>query len=179
MQPERIVRRQWRGASLRFAAPLIGLFLLLAIWALGGWMLTQSPEGEAFAGFAPRPALACLARMIADGSLWQAFLPSIRRIGFGLAFAILVGAPVGVLVGHSPLFRQITHVPFQLLRMISPLAWMPVAILASPTWEGAIVFLIAAAAVWPIIFATANGLQKLNPTGSNLQRTLVPDRGIC
>ncbi len=172
VQPERIVRRQWHGVSLRFAAPLIGLLLLLAIWALGGWVLTQSPQGTAFAGFAPRPTFVSLARMIANGSLWQAFVPSIRRIGLGLAFAILIGAPVGVLVGHSAIFRQLTHVPFQLLRMISPLAWMPIAILAFPTWEGAIVFLIAAASVWPIIFATANGLQKLDPDWFKLAKNL-------
>jgi hypothetical protein len=38
--------------------------------------------------------------------------------------------------------REITHVPFQFLRMISPLAWMPIAVLAFATWDGAIVFLI-------------------------------------
>jgi NitT/TauT family transport system permease protein len=172
VEQDRSVPRPRRRVSLRFAAPFLGLLLLLAIWALGGAVLALTSQGAAFAGFAPLPALSRLAAMVADGSLWWAFLPSIRRIGFGLAWAAALGIPIGVLVGQSGLFREITHVPFQLLRMISPLAWMPVAILAFPTWEGAIVFLIAAAAVWPIIFATANGLQKLDPDWFKLAKNL-------
>ncbi len=171
-EQEGFVQGQRRRVSLRFAAPVLGLVLLLAIWAFGGWLLTQSPQGTAFAGFAPRPALSRLAAMIADGSLWNSFLPSIRRIAFGLGTAAALGIPLGVLVGQNAIIREITHVPFQLLRMISPLAWMPIAILAFPTWEGAIIFLIAAAAIWPIIFATANGLQKLDPDWFKLAKNL-------
>lgn len=158
--------------SWRFAITVLGLLLLLAAWALGGWLLALTPQGSAFAGFAPRTALLRLFAMIIDGSLWKAFVPSIRRIGIGLGYATAVGIPLGVLVGRSAFVRELTHVPFQLLRMVSPLAWMPVAILAFPTWDGAIVFLIAAAAIWPIIFATANGVQKLDPDWIKLAKNL-------
>ncbi len=63
--------------------------------------------------------------------------------------------PFGLLIGASPLAERALQPPFQLLRMVSPLAWMPVAVLAFPTWEGAIVFLIAARRIWPILFSTA------------------------
>jgi NitT/TauT family transport system permease protein len=56
--------------------------------------------------------------------------------------------------------------------MISPLAWMPLAVMAFATWDGAIVFLIAAAAVWPIVFATAAGLAKLDPQWFKVARNL-------
>ncbi|MEW6436565.1 MAG: ABC transporter permease [Pseudomonadota bacterium] len=172
VEQERVAPRQGRRVSVRFVAPLVGLTVLIAIWAVGGALLAHSSQGAAFAGFAPRPALTRLVTMLVDGSLREALLPSLRRIGFGLGWAAAFGIPIGVLVGHSVLFRELTHVPFQLLRMISPLAWMPVAILTFPTWEGAIVFLIAAAAVWPIIFATANGLQKLDPDWFKLAKNL-------
>lgn len=159
-------------AGARLAVPLLGLFLLFAVWAAGGWAIAHNPATAAFAGFAPLPTLRRLYVMLADGSIARAVVPSAVRISTGLAAAILVGVPVGILVGHSRLFRELTHLPFQLLRMVSPLAWMPIAILAFPTWDGAIIFLIAAAAVWPIIFATANGLKKLDPDWFKVVRNL-------
>lgn len=50
-----------------------------------------------------------------------------------------------------------------MLRMISPLAWMPIAILVFASWDGAIVFLIFAASVWPVVFATAAGVKRIDP----------------
>lgn len=156
----------------RFAPPLGGMALLFAIWALGGWLIERNPDTAAFAGFAPKHALARLYAMTLDGSAAVAAAPSLGRIAGGLALAVAIGAPVGVLVGRSAVFRAITHAPFQFLRMISPLSWMPVAILAFPTWDAAIVFLIAAASVWPVIFATANGLKKLDPDWFKLAHNL-------
>ena len=69
--------------------------------------------------------------------------PSLSRIGQGLFWATLVAVPVGILVGSLPVMQKITSFPFQLLRMVSPLAWMPIAVLAFETWNGAIVFLAA------------------------------------
>lgn len=162
--------------ALRFAAPLVGIALLLMVWAVGGWLIESNPAIAAFSGFSPRHTLARFYSMLLDGSAAAAATPSLARIAGGLGFAIVIGAPVGVLIGRSALFRAVTHLPFQFLRMISPLAWMPIAILAFPTWNGAIVFLIAAAAIWPVIFATANGLKKLDPDWFKLAHNLGANR---
>lgn len=154
------------------APPLGGVAVLMSIWAFGGWLIERNPATAAFSGFAPRQALLRLYVMLLDGSVLAAMTPSLGRVGGGLGLAVLIGVPTGVLVGHSPLFRAMTHLPFQFLRMVSPLAWMPIAILAFPTWNGAIVFLIAAASVWPVIFATANGLRKLDPDWFKLAHNL-------
>lgn len=150
----------------------IGLIILLGIWALGGWSLKHDPNTVAFANFAPLPALVRLLAMLSDGSLWHAFLPSFTRIGFGLFWATALGIPTGILVGRNRYFRSATHLPFQLLRMISPLAWMPIAILLFPTWNSAIVFLITAASLWPVLFSTANGVRKLDPDWLKLAHNL-------
>jgi NitT/TauT family transport system permease protein len=152
--------------------PLIGVGLLLLAWAVGGWLVARNPDTRAFAGFAPGPALGALADMLASGAAWKMTLPSLARVGQGLLWAILIGVPIGVLIGWVPLARRLSHVPFQFLRMISPLAWMPIAVLAFPSWDGAIVFLIAAAAVWPVTFATANGLKKMDPQWFKVARNL-------
>jgi NitT/TauT family transport system permease protein len=165
----------WRAGFRSAAVPLLGLLLLFAVWAVGGWIIAHNPATVAFAGFAPLPTLRRLGEMLADGTIARAVSPSAIRIAAGLGAAIVVGVPVGILIGQSRFFRELTHLPFQLLRMVSPLAWMPIAILAFPTWDGAIIFLIAAAAIWPIIFATANGLKKLDPDWFKVARNLGAD----
>ncbi|MBL1257853.1 ABC transporter permease [Methylocystis sp. Sn-Cys] len=176
-RPRDLRRRRAIGARLaRVLVELSGLALLLGLWALGGWLIARNPSTAAFAGFAPAPALSRLYDMLRDGSALAAAVPSLGRIAFGLLIAFAAGAPVGVIVGSSALFRRATHLPFQLLRMVSPLAWMPIAILAFSTWNAAIVFLIFASSVWPIIFSTAHGLRKLDPDWFRLAHNLGAGR---
>ena len=57
-------------------------------------------------------------------------------------------------------------------RMISPLAWTLTVVLAFDSWDAAIVFLIVMAAVWPIMFSTANGVTKIDPNWFKVARNL-------
>ena len=89
-----------------------------------------------------------------------------------ILIAIAIGVPVGILVGRFQVLRGVTNIPSQFLRMISPLSWMPIAVMAFATWDGAIVFLIAVAAVWPILFSTAAGLRRVDPSWFKVARNL-------
>jgi len=161
-----------RAAALWLAAPVAGLAGLFALWAFGGWIISSTPRLSAFTGFAPGPTLAAFFDLIASGGAWRAAGPSLSRVAQGLALAFLVGAPIGIAVGLLPGLERAVQLPFQILRMISPLSWMPIAILAFPTWDGAIVFLIAAAAIWPILFATVAGVKRIDPAWLAVGRTL-------
>ncbi|WP_216636084.1 ABC transporter permease [Paramagnetospirillum marisnigri] len=154
------------------AHALIGIALLVALWHLASLGAAANPRTAAFAGLAPGPAFAALLAMLGGGELWRAIQPSLIRIGQGLAWAVALGVPTGIAIGHFKTLEALTHLPFQFLRMISPLAWMPVAVMAFATWDGAIVFLIAAAAIWPVTFATAAGLRKLYPQWFKVARNL-------
>lgn len=156
----------------RLVWPVIGIAGLLALWWVGGLLIAANPETASFAAFAPGPTFAALAGMLGTGQVIDAVAPSLARIGGGLAWAVAFGLPLGIMVGRMPRFRAATHVPFQFLRMVSPLSWMPIAVLTFDTWDGAIVFLIAAAAVWPVTFATANGLRKVDPQWFAVARNL-------
>jgi len=147
----------------RLAPPLVGLFGLFAVWQIGCQAMASSASFSVFADFAPGAALVALKTLLASGAALEAAWPSLLRVGGGLLAAFLIGAPIGLAVGLYPILERSVQVPFQFLRMISPLAWMPVAVLAFPTWDTAIIFLIAAAAVWPIIFATAAGVKRVDP----------------
>lgn len=163
---------RWRALAGALLPPVLGCATVLALWWLAGWRIAADPATANFAGFAPGPALRRLVRLVAGGEVWRSVGPSLARVGQGMAVAVALGVPLGVLVGGSRAVRAATHIPFQFLRMVSPLAWMPVAVLMFPTWDGAIVFLIAAAAVWPVTFATANGLAKVDPNWFKVARNL-------
>ena len=151
------------AAVRRYVPAVLGIALTLGLWQWGGYLVANNPDTYAFADFAPAPTFSRLIDIVMSGEVFDMTIPSLSRIGLGLLWAIVIGVPVGITIGRIPVFREATHIPFQFLRMISPLAWMPIAVLTFETWDGAIVFLIFAAAVWPITFATAAGLRKVDP----------------
>lgn len=159
-----------RFAGLLHAA--IGMAGLFVLWWIGGRMVAASPDMFAFADFAPAPALDRLWDMIITGEAWAMTWPSLYRVGAGLLLAIVIGVPTGIAIGRIAVLRSITNIPFQFLRMISPLSWMPIAVMAYDTWDSAIIFLITVAAVWPVIFATAAGVRRIDPAWLKVARNL-------
>lgn len=152
--------------------PLIGVGVLLCLWWLGGYIIQNNPDTQAFSGFAPKPTFIALYELIKSGGLWQTIGSSLYRIGTGLALSVLIGVPIGILIGYVKKAMSITNVPFQFLRMISPLAWMPIAVLAFSSWDSAIIFLIFMAAIWPIIFSTAHGVHRIDPNWLKVSKNL-------
>lgn len=169
-------RVRWRESFVAqiktLALSLAGFALLLAAWWFGGWLVASNASTAAFADFAPGPTLKRLSGLIASGEIWSISWPSLSRVGQGLFWAIVIAVPLGIVTGRFAMARTLTNLPFQFLRMISPLSWMPIAILAFATWDGAIVFLIAVAAVWPILFSTAAGVRRIDPSWFKVARNL-------
>lgn len=158
-----------------FSNAVLGMALLLLLWWIGGILIESNPDTEAFAGFAPGPAFSALAYLFETGSIWETIYSSLYRIIIGLFWGIVIGVPVGVLIGYFAAVRQVANMPFQFLRMISPLAWMPIAVLAFETWDNAIIFLLIMATVWPIVFGTAHGVQRIDPNWFSVAKNLGAD----
>lgn len=149
-----------------------GLAILFVLWWLGVYLVTLDPGVSYFADFGPIPAFKAIPHMWDDGAIPRALGSSGYRLGSGLAIAIGIGVPIGVMMGRSRRFRELSNSPFQLLRMISPLSWEPIAVIVFATWDMAIIFLISVAAVWPVAFATAAGLAKVDPAWLKVARNL-------
>lgn len=152
-----------------------GMLILLLVWWIGGLLISANPDTQAFAAFAPEATFSALWYLIETGSIWETIYSSLSRIISGLFWGVIIGVPTGVLVGYFLMFRQIANMPFQFLRMISPLAWMPIAVLAFETWDSAIVFLLAMATIWPIVFGTAHGVQRIDPNWFQVAKNLGAD----
>lgn len=149
-----------------------GLVILFALWWLAIYVATLNPAAAHFAAFGPIPAFKAIPKMWESGLITHALWTSGYRLGAGLAIAIVVGVPIGILIGRSKRFRELSNSPFQLMRMISPLSWEPIAVIVFAGWDQAIVFLIAIASVWPVMFSTAAGLAKVDPAWFKVARNL-------
>jgi NitT/TauT family transport system permease protein len=152
--------------------PIMGIATLLLLWSIGGYALSSNPDTKAFAAFSPGPTFLALIDLLASEHIWNSIASSLYRILVGLFWGAIIGIPFGVMVGYFGVVMQLTNVPFQFLRMVSPLAWMPVAVIAFPSWDSAIIFLIVMATVWPIIFSTAHGVRRIDPTWFKVAKNL-------
>lgn len=135
--------------------PLAVLLAIVAIW----WYAVIATESLIF----PTPAQVVTGTMelVEDGSLWEHIGASLMRVGVGFSLAILVAVPMGLWMGRvEGAFRTLNPV-LQILRPISPIAWIPVAILWFGVGNASPVFLIFIAAVFPMIVQTAAGVHTI------------------
>ncbi len=163
----------WIEANYRsLIIKLVGVGIFLLLWHLLGFSIANNPDLASFADFAPGPTFTALIQMVANGELLQNALPSLSRIGYGISYAFLFGIPVGLLIGLYKTLNDTTYLPFQFLRMISPLAWMPIAVMLFSTWDTAIIFLITMAAIWPLVLSSSASVRRIEPNWFAVARNL-------
>jgi nitrate/nitrite transport system permease protein len=97
---------------------------------------------------------------------------SIARVLVGFFFAILVAIPLGFLIGMSPLFYRALDPFIQLMKPVSPLAWMPLALYTIKDSIISSVFVIFICSVWPMLTNTAFGVASVRKEWLNVAKTL-------
>ena len=115
-----------------------------------------------------------------DGEMNQgigrfAFL-SLVRVAKGFLLAIVIGTPLGFLLGLSAFFYRTFDPVIQILRPISPLAWLPLGLVIFRQSEPAAIFTIAICAMWPTVINTAMGVRSISPEYLNVGRVLKLSR---
>lgn len=150
----------------------IGLAALGAIWWAAIYYVTLDPTLSQFRDFSPLSTFKAFPEIWEHGTIQAALENSGYRLGMGLGLAIAIGVPIGIVFGRVKWFQNLFNVPFQFMRMISPLSWEPIAVVVFTGWEEAIIFLIAIASVWPVVFSTAAGLAKVDPNWFKVARNL-------
>lgn len=151
-----------------------GLIVLLLLWWVGTDVLASS-QGF-IRQFSPTTAIPKLATMLIQPDLLVHILVSLRRVLVGLGFALLIGVPIGLAVGSYGRLNTATSPAFQFLRMISPLSWMPIAVMVFGVGDQPIYFMLAFAAVWPVMLNTAEGVRRLQPSWLSLADSLAATR---
>ena len=160
--------------------PLTLLTLLLALW----WGVLV---GDADAIFpTPWQVVTGVGELIADGSLWGHIGASLLRVGIGFGLATCFAVPLGLWMGRVEMAYITLNPIFQMLRPISPIAWIPIAILWFGVGNASPIFLIFIASVFPMIVQTAAGVQTIDqrylraaanfgvPRGKLLRQVILP-----
>lgn len=158
---------------LPVAAPLLGLALLIGVWAL----LTQN--GGSFP--TPKATFDAAVQLFSDpfyrngpndqGIGWN-ILNSLQRVGMGFGLAALVGIPLGFALGRFAFLAQMVNPLISLLRPVSPLAWLPIGLLVFKRADPAAIWTIFICSIWPMILNTAQGVQRVPQDYLNVARVL-------
>jgi nitrate/nitrite transport system permease protein len=183
----------WRAAALSFAI----LALMLGAWELavmprGGSGEAMDPEYAALIGAAaaqggttpmpgPSAIWARLVELLADPfyvrgtndqGIGVQIAYSLLRVGAGFGLAAIVAIPLGFLIGMSPLLNAALNPFIQVLRPVSPLAWMPLALYSIKDSAISAVFVIFICSIWPMLLNTAFGVASVRKEWLNVARTL-------
>ncbi len=151
-------------SDLRYARPESGLILpiLVATVLVVVWEVAVKLSGtELF----PGPIQVCrgIAELVRKGLLFKYIVASLFRVTWGFGLAVLVGVPAGLLMGWFRSLYQAFNPLIQVLRPISPIAWIPLAILWFGVSDAAPIFLIFLASVFPIAVSATAAVQGLQP----------------
>jgi NitT/TauT family transport system permease protein len=95
--------------------------------------------------------------------LWADIGDSLRRVAIGFGLAVVIGIPLGLSLGWNPAVNQVVNPVIQILRPISPIAWIPVAIIFFGVGDRAAIFLIFLGALFPILVACVSGVSSVPP----------------
>jgi NitT/TauT family transport system permease protein len=143
--------RRWEP----YAWPLLTAALLLLLWhvsvKLTGTDVFPSPLSVQHGPD----------ELIEGGLLWRYLGDSLRRVGIGYLAAVAVGVPGGLLLGWYPAAAQVVNPVIQMMRPISPMAWIPVAIVLFGVGDPAAIYLIFLGAFFPIVVSTMNGVRNV------------------
>jgi NitT/TauT family transport system permease protein len=144
---------RWTAVGLPLGVALV----LLLAWDLG----VRASGSDIF----PRPmeVVRGLVELAQKGVLIKYVVASLFRVTWGFTLAVVVGVPVGLTMGWFPRVYEALNPLIQTLRPISPIAWIPVAILWFGVADSAPVFLIFLASVFPIAVAATAAVQNMQP----------------
>jgi len=170
----------WQKQSKNIVPPLLGILGFLTLWQLVSWSGITRLPGPLSVWTDERTRTLLLYPFYDLGGLdkglfWQT-LASLGRVAKGYFTAAVVGISVGILVGTNPLLNKALDPLFQFLRMVAPLAWVPIALIALQQNEPAALFVIFITAVWPILINTAEGVRQIPEDYNNVAKVLQLSR---
>ncbi len=139
--------------------PFLGFFVLLLVWDIlarfSGW------SRQVFPG--PVVVLVSLAELLVDGTLVRHTVASLYRVTVGFYLAAILGIPLGIGLGMMKSVRSLTNPLIQFLRPISPLAWIPLAMLWFGIGDPPAIFLIFLSSFFPLVVSTTIAVDGINP----------------
>jgi nitrate/nitrite transport system permease protein len=164
----------WRGLWLKVVPPILGLALLVGIWAMvsvtssnnipSPWATAQQAVqvfSDPFYQKGPND----------QGIGWNIW-SSLKRVAVGFGLAALVGIPMGFIIGRFTFLSRMFNPLISLLRPVSPLAWLPIGLLVFKGAHPAAIWTIFICSIWPMVINTAVGVQRVPSDYMNVPAVL-------
>ncbi|RJN31113.1 ABC transporter permease [Nesterenkonia natronophila] len=181
--PEALQQRS-RAQRSRNRVRTTALFVIFFAVFIVVWHLAT--VGFDDGGLAPTPGATWdrLLEMLSDAFLLDGpnnvgifyhLLASIQRVLLGFGLAALIAVPLGLLLGTSRVINDGLDPFIQVLRPVSPLAWLPLGLALLRDSQMTAIFVIFMAAIWPILISTIDGVRRVNPLFLDLARSLETD----
>ncbi len=160
--------------STKALLPLAGVAALVGLWALVSQFAGTDLPSPARTWEVSRPYI--VEPFAKRGELDQGILRftwySLVLVAKGYSLALLIGTPLGFVLGLSTLFRKAFDPIIQILRPVSPLAWLPLGLVLFQNSKPAALFTIAICAMWPTVLNTAMGVRAIPQDYLNVARVL-------
>jgi len=157
-----------------FALSLVGIALVVAFWALVSNTMSKDLPSPLKTWQESR--LYIMAPWAKRGEMDQGILRmasySLLRVAKGYFLALLIGTPLGFILGKSKLLSRIFDPVIEILRPISPLAWLPLGLILFRKSEPAALFTIALCSMWPTVINTMHGVRSIPQDYMNVARVL-------
>lgn len=179
-RPTNAIQAFWKKQSKDIVPPLMGVLGFLIVWQLFSWSgLTRLP-GPLSVWTDQRTRELLLYPFydkggIDKGLFWQT-MASLGRVAQGYSLAAIVGIGTGIFVGTNPLIDKALDPVFQFLRMVAPLAWVTIALVALQQNQPAAIFVIFITSVWPILINTTEGVKQIPDDYNNVAKVLQLSR---
>lgn len=139
--------------------PVFSILFLVVLWEaiirLSGW------SEQVFPG--PIVVFNAFFELVADGTLFNHSVASLYRVTVGFYLAAILGIPLGILLGMHRVADKMVNPIVQFLRPISPLAWIPLAMLWFGIGDNPAIFLIFLSSFFSLIVASAIAVRSINP----------------
>jgi nitrate/nitrite transport system permease protein len=162
------------GLVYAVLGPLVGIAVVILGWALASASWAPSLPSPMKTWEISKPYI--LEPFEKRGELDQGILRftwySLLRVGKGYGIALLIGTPLGFLLGASKRFQVSFDPIIQILRPVSPLAWLPLGFVLFQKPEPAGTFTIAMCSMWPTVLNTALGVRSIPQDYLNVARVL-------
>jgi len=129
--------------------------LIIAAW----WAVVVATASVVFP--TPWQVVTGTVELVRDGTLFEHIGASLFRVGAGFGTAVLIAVPLGLWMGWVKGAYVTLNPLFQMLRPISPIAWIPIAILWFGVGDVSPIFLIFISSVFPMVVQTTNGVHTI------------------
>ena len=134
---------------------IVVIAVLVALW----WVVVVASDSAIFP--TPQAVVMGTLELAEDGTLWDHIGASLMRVGIGFGLAVLFAIPIGLWMGRVRGAFVTLNPVFQILRPISPIAWIPLAILWFGVGNASPIYLIFIASVFPMIVQTTVGVHTI------------------